>query len=343
MTSSLTYASPMYYRHSGQFSAVGLLMAIFGSLIAAIILAAVYAYVDLYCPIVYVNFIATVVFGVAVGGVAGYLLRWGHVRNAQMTLALGIGVAIVALYASWVFWIYALLQKATSSVAPFNLLELGFRPDRVWLLISQISQVGTWSVGHLGSSQTAEAVHGPWLWGVWLIEAGLIVVLSVSTTRRLGSALPYCEMCQQWCGAGKRLFSTPPGDAATLKDRLEAKDFGFLISLGPDKKPLPSNWFEVYLYSCEKCRLLYALTINAVRLETDRKGKQQKKERIVIDKLLLTAKELQTLQLMKEQYAARLAQPKDASQTREPAEAADAKGPDSSAAAVKDTDVQQPA
>ena len=273
MTRIADYASPLYYRHSGQFSAAGLFVALLASLIAAIILGAVYAYVVLYSPLIYLSFFATVAFGFAVGWVAGYLLRWAHVRNERLTIAIAVVVALLALHSSWVFWIYALVQKATSSIAPFNPAELAFRPDRLWFLIRRINEVGVWSIGHVGGSmQKGDAVHGPWLWSVWMIEATIILFLSISISVKMGTTLPYCETCRRWCGLGKRLFSTPPGEPAILKERLESKDFTYLISLGPDKKPLPSNWFEVFLHSCDRCQALHALTVNAVRLETNKKA-----------------------------------------------------------------------
>jgi hypothetical protein len=132
----------------------------------------------------------------------------------------------------------------------------------------------------------------------------MVVGASVWATVKMGTTLPYCETCQKWCAKGKRLFSTPPGEQQEVKQHLESKDFAYLIALGPGQ-PLPSRWFEVYLHSCDQCRELNALTVNAVSTQVNKKGQQQRKEQTVVDKLLLTPKELATLTALKEQYLAR--------------------------------------
>lgn len=292
----------LYYKHSGQFSAMGLPVALVASLAAAIILGAVYAYIDLYCPIVYVNFFATAGFGFAVGWVTALLLRWGRVRNNVVTKIVAALTALGALYSSWVFWVFALFQKSFGAL-PLTPVELAIHPLGLGRTIQAIAETGTWSIGHIGSSHgNQESVHGIWLWAVWIIEAGIIAWLAISVTVSAGKALPYCERCQAWCRVGRRLFSTPPGDNELLKQRLESKDFAYLMSLGPEKKPLPSKWYEVYLHKCDQCRDFNTLTVKAVSMQVNKKGQQQKKERAIVDKLLLSDKELQSLQMLKEQY-----------------------------------------
>jgi hypothetical protein len=150
-------------------------------------------------------------------------------------------------------------------------------------------------------------VHGILLWCVWIVEAGIVLWLAISMTLKMGKALLYCERCQAWCPSGRRLFSTPPGDNELLKQRLESKDFSYLISLGPEKKPLPSTWYEVYLHSCDQCRDLNTFTVKAVSVQVNKKGQQKKRERALVDKLLLSTKEVQALQSLKEQALAQQA------------------------------------
>jgi len=307
---TLDSSGQLYYRHSGQFSATGLTVAIVGGLISAVVLGFVYAYVDLYNPLMIVSFLATCGFAAGVGFVTGALMRWGHVRNNAMTKSVSFAVAVVALYAAWIFWIFAVAQKSEPGLVPFNPWELAIRPQVVWDIVREINDVGVWTIGgHVGSSSSGrEPVKGIFLWLVWAAEAVAVLWIAVLVAVQMASSVPYCETCRKWCPKGKRLFSTPPGNDGVLKQRLEAKDFSYLIGLGPGG-PLPSRWYEAYLHGCEGCRSLYTLTVNAVTMDINKKGEQKRTETVVVDKLLLSAKEFQTLTEMLERLNARAAAP----------------------------------
>lgn len=289
MTYSLDYGNPLYYRHSGQFSAPKLLLAVLASGVAAIVAGAVYAYVDLYNPCISVlTVLATIGFGAAVGASVALCLRWAHVRNDGLSTAVIVILALLALYSSWVFWVFAVLQKGSAvDVTPWDLVT---HPAGLGRLILKINEVGVWGMSSGYGSSSSRTVSGIELWVMWAGEALAVVGVAIFTGVQMSTALPYCETCGKWCPAGKQLFSTGYGDPAQLRQELEGKRFDYFKQLG---KPNPEErrWYEVSLHQCAQCSGFHTLSVTDARMHIDRKGNQQKKTKTVIDKMPLTTQE----------------------------------------------------
>src|SRR6476659_6019966 len=76
VTRTLQYGYPggagnKYYRHSGQVTLAGPLLAVAVGGAAAVALAFAYAYADLYFPLIYLNLLLCLGFGAALGAVPG--------------------------------------------------------------------------------------------------------------------------------------------------------------------------------------------------------------------------------------------------------------------------------
>jgi len=149
------------------------------------ILAAIYAYIVVYCPVVgYVNvlFLAGYVYGPAVS--ISWLASLGKCRNGKILFVLGCLAGLVGLYFSWLFSLKAL---AGERLPMADLLGLIISPGAFWELIVDINREGWW--GPSGIFQWAlcaiEAIA--FVFGVGLVAAG-------SIDREV-----FCEDCGKWC------------------------------------------------------------------------------------------------------------------------------------------------
>src|SRR5262249_44091916 len=115
-----------YYQHSGLFSPVGVLKALVVGLLVSVPAAFVYSYAIVYIPIVgIISFVLTGGFALAVGAAVGALLRSGKVRNQAVAVGTALPVGLFALWAAWVTWVYALLNRSDANV---DLLDLALDP-----------------------------------------------------------------------------------------------------------------------------------------------------------------------------------------------------------------------
>lgn len=277
--------SLLYYQHSGNYSGSAILVSLLGGAAAALVLGFVYAYVILYCPFVYINFFATLFYGAAVGFVAASLLKRQHARNGGVAVAVGLGLGLLAIWAQWVAWIFALLGQ---SDLERDLLGLALNPGILWEVIREVNNVGAWTLK--GSTPT-----GGFLWAIWAVEALMLVGAVVFVAKSSMDAEPYCESCGSWCKEEDNVAQVQTCDPEELKRRMESKDLGFLERLGARAEGA-SAWMQVGLHRCKQCGMTNTMKVDAVTVTVDKKNKESKSTKTVFEKLLVSSGECDTVQ-----------------------------------------------
>ena len=90
------------YKPSGKFGAMLIPLVLLGVVIAV---AAAYAYhlILEWIPLIYVNFLATLFFGIGLGMFGAWIVTISHTRNRMIAIGLGILLALSALSAKYYF------------------------------------------------------------------------------------------------------------------------------------------------------------------------------------------------------------------------------------------------
>lgn len=198
------------YKPSGKLSIVAWPCYLGAGTLLFPILAFLYAYAIWYCPFVYVNFIATAIFGGAMGGTLGYIVEKAKVRNFIVGVFFAIASSLLAYYIHWVVWVDLAINAgqiigddriASIAVSNVHLNQLYFlftHPAVTREIINEINTVGIWGLG--GSSDLA---HGGLLSFIWLLEAGIIFLMAIKLgTEKLRQ--PFSEKTNSWI-AGRSL------------------------------------------------------------------------------------------------------------------------------------------
>lgn len=259
-------SSVRYYRHSGRFSARGLVQGAIVALAIGAMAAVLYAYADEYVPSVKLAFVLCLLFGGVVGVTTAAAMQRGNVRNTAITVAVTLFVATFAYCVSWPVWLYAMLHRNAPDLH-LNPAQLFLRPGMTARLIGQVNEVGAWRM----SSADTEPVRGPFLTVIWISEAlgivGFAAVVAVGRAKRL----PFCEGCERWCGPPALVRTTGLAGRAELKRELEAGNFSVLNTLGP-AVPSSGRWLTFEHQACN-CGRLQTLTVRAFAASRDRKGR----------------------------------------------------------------------
>jgi hypothetical protein len=262
------------YRPSGRFSLLVFLWTPLVAVPVAAVTAAAYAYAILYIPLVgYFTFILTAGFGFLVGlGVRGGV-RMGKARNPALAVVLGLAAGCVALYLSWVVWIFALARRGG---ADLPLVGLALQPAAVWELIRSVNAEGAWSIK--GWTPTGGA-----LWFFWAVEA--VMVAGIPTLLGWTAAgEPYCEQCGSWCQETKGVFVGKDTPHPELIRRLRNQDLGFVAQVGP-ADPGAAARIRYDLHACG-CGATFTLGATALT-KTVEKGKEKEESKELVDKVLL--------------------------------------------------------
>lgn len=287
----------LYYKPSGKFNLSGVALGLVGGFIVGLLLAYVYSYIISYIPFIYLNFLVTIGYGMALGAVIGLFMLWGNVRNRWVAASVALFVAFTSLYFSWAVWLSVLFAKADIK---FGALEIAQQPGFLWETIKKLNETGVWSIGSLRARQSVP-ISGVILWLVWAAEA--LIVLGVPVIAAVGamSTEPFCEACQSWCRQTKELMLVKDLDSGELKRRIAAQDFDYFKSLEP-KKAGQLDWSRIEIYECPQCGQTNTVSLIRERLTTNENGKTSTEGTTVVDKLLVSKSDVDRLRQVSQEF-----------------------------------------
>jgi hypothetical protein len=280
----------MYYKHSGHFSVIGLLVGAAIGSAAALLLGFFYAHGLVLISDERMAMLATVAFGGLLGVAAGYGFVWGKVRNQPVAAAVTCTISAFALYVSWAVWVSLTLES--QNIGTISWMKLVERPGMLWGLICAINQDGTWSLG-------SDAVtKGTALWAVWLVEAAIVIGCSLGIQIAILGLHAFCERCERWCSRGAKIVLALPQSLTQLKLELEANDLRSLESLGLASPG--GDHLLAELDSCPQCRQLDTLSLTLTTIRKNRLGQATIRKKKVLEHLLIAPASAQVLRLLSE-------------------------------------------
>ena len=207
--------------------------------------------------------------GVLAAGGLGILLgacvvqgaRWGNVRSPNMVRLLAAGMGLIAVYVSWVLWIYFL-----SGVWVLSLVMI------VKLLFGDIEQGVTNAMATL--MEILFVVGGAWFAVQWMWSSRL-----------------FCERCEEWTQKVKVKPLVPLEGPEAIIEGLKAGNAFPVDQLRKSAGGAP--FAEIQLNSCPTCDRLHAMTV-LVTMETEevdkkgrKKGKKQKQTQMVLEGVIV--------------------------------------------------------
>lgn len=275
-----------FYAHTGTLPLSALVGGVIRGSLAAVLGGGIYAFADIYIPLIYARIILVLGFGVLLGVVPARTMLSAKVRNTPAVLLVTLLVALVGYYVCWGAWIYGKALQWNQSVP---MQEILLEPLRMWDVINAINDSGTWTIGH-GN----ENVRGGALWLVWLIEAGIIFFTALKVAARMSNSTPFCEKCRQWCTAPRTIAQTVAVDAGELRQRLLGQDIAFARAL--PRYPAALGYFLSWSYQqCPACKQFSTLSVTSMNITRNKKGKISKSKKEIIRQLILDANQIQEL------------------------------------------------
>ena len=264
-----------FYKPSGSFSPVGVVLTLIVGAVVMVPAAIVYCLATRHIPIVYANFIVTYIFGAIAGMVVVFGAKRFGIRNVAVAGAMGGVLFLVGYAAHWPAYVSVLLCDWDEE--PFNIaliaqtaMELAENPDVLLELVREIMEEGTWSLGKGSNS----VVRGMMLGGVWVAEAILILVAAVSIpVKKVRS--PYSEKKGEWIKEEK--METPISyieNTDAFMNAMARHDYASLTTPMPTAAddPAQKGFARVSLYPDD--RETYVSVTN-VQVKRNKKGKEK--------------------------------------------------------------------
>ncbi|MEO0514770.1 MAG: hypothetical protein AAF086_05680 [Planctomycetota bacterium] len=305
----------LFYKHSGKFSPTAPVAMVVAGGGLGLLTGALYGVMVAYSPIIYLNLVATVGTGFAVGWGVLKMARAQRVRNPALVAGCGVLAGLVAWYGSWVTWLWAM--------GGWSMDWLVLRPDYLYYISQELAIDGVWSIGSSGT-----AVSGLALKGVWVVEALIMLVIGGGYPAREIARTPYSETERAWADYHEvlpPLALIPKTERKGFKQRLKNGDFTVLAELGPVAED-ELSWTQYQLISTqpEGGGESHFLTIRTVENAVNKKGEVTTTNQVVARNVIIDA---ESRDLIKQIVEADRPAPDTASALVETADTTDAADP----------------
>lgn len=269
-----------YYRHSGQFSIGGILLATAGASLGVAVLSAIYAALTLYIPLAgFITFLLAIGFGMGVGLVSGGALVWGKVRNGPLSATFSAAMATLGIYLSWAVWSWLLLNRSDVEA---SLMAIVPDPSLLWSVVAEVNRSGAWSIGGFTPSGAA-------LWVLWGLEGTLVFAPAFFVSLGM-TAVPFCERCERWCEATQDAARVAHCETDVLRQGIETSPLDFLKRLG-SPSVRDTTWIRADLHSCPSCDSLTTLSLSEVTVNVNDKGERNEVETELIHQLQISPRD----------------------------------------------------
>lgn len=275
------------YRQSGSMGTAVFVVPVVG-LIAAFVLAVAYAYADVYIPVAgYISFVLTAVFAAGVGWAVSFAGVKAKCRNVTLMHFLGFVIGLVAVYFSWVAFMYVLLKRELGDQFDGGLGAILLRPDAVWHFANAVGETGWYQL-------RGGNVKGTFLWVTWALEA-VIVVGWVTFMAPMGiTGRVFCERCGVWCRKGKDFMRLLVPNNKEFLSRISEGSMEVLAQM-PVAPADVSPYLRVDVDRCDTCPDTATWQAVLVTHHRNRQGKLEEKTTNMTAQLLLAPEGLKRL------------------------------------------------
>lgn len=246
---------------SGNIFIVGLLI----GPILIMLLNIIYAYIDVYNPIIYLTLIVFIglLFGIII--VQKLVIRFSKCRSKGSSIIYGIFTGLFGIYANWCTFLYVMFRKEN---IPVELLDLFINPSLIYEMANSISLNGYYNLFGID-------VKGGFLWLIWIVEAiGIIGAGALGGVSAMHEEI-FCEDCNRW--AEDIDFN--------LRLAIEDREVTNKIIENDISKILDNSIYDGYnsehirvnLHQCSKCQNSSAIDLDLISYETNDKGEVKEK------------------------------------------------------------------
>ena len=246
---------------SGNIFIVGILL---GPILVTL-LSIIYAYIDVYNPIVYLTLLVFIglLFGIII--VQKLVIRLSKCRSKGSSIVYGIVTGLFGVYASWCAFLYVMFRRED---LPVELLDLMLSPSLVFEMAQSLSVDGYYTL--FGAT-----VKGGFLWFIWIVEAiGIIGAGALGGLAVMHEEI-FCEDCKRWAEDIDFNLRLAIEDKDLAKKTIES-DITKLLDL-PIYTGTNSEHIKVNLHQCSKCLNTSTIDVDFMSYETNDKGETKEK------------------------------------------------------------------
>lgn len=280
------------YKPSGKFGLLSLPLLGIG-IALVVLLAFIYQFAIYWIPFIYINVLLTIGMGIAIGVISSLVVTYGRIRSVTIGCSIAIFLVLACLSAKFGFQYLQSINeyqdhiRETQALTPeqdaglFQTVLTGYSfTDH----INERTEEG-WRIGRITAGFP---ITGPFVYLIWLIEAG-IVVFCAWTGAHTAASVPYNESVNQWADEEDIVMTLPITNYKMVQQIRSATTVDELLSI-PIPKTDESNRFAVYTVNSipgQEMENAY-LSVSQVVYTVDDKGEQQSDSTPIVTHAILS-------------------------------------------------------
>lgn len=248
----------------------GIATAVVG-LLTAMLCGFAYGYAFHWIPISFLRVLACLFYGFAIGITIAATGKQMKIRSPAFITVVAFASMLVGL---WIYWGAYRWAKEGAGVglaawSPQELIAFGQR------------------LFNDGSFKLRRTTIDGWLLvGFWVVEA-VVMLVTIVGSAQAHVWQPFCETCQEWTKTHAGLIRLSAGGEEPAFSQVLAGDFAQLATF-PLANLKTSPHVRLDLTSCPQCEHSNYLSLSAVTIKIDKKGKEKTSEQSLLGYGLLT-------------------------------------------------------
>ena len=289
------------YKPAGGFG-VSTFFYLLVSLIAATLLAIVYAFGLRYIPFIYISVVMTGVFGVALGMLGAMVVKRGHCRNTMLAALIGLLLCLFGVAAKHYVQYRMLVEAETEAQIKYELNEGTLKPSAVeserkeirkWVM-DQVSFLGHFKARAnqgmaIGRRGNGAPMKGVFIYSIWAIELGIVLYLGLMPSVNAAKE-PYSEKLGMWADETEEAMYLPISSNEMVEQIKSATTVEELLEI-PIPKSLGSQRHAMYdIHSVPGVEMEDAyLSVKLLIKSIDKEGKEQLEETYLVKNAILSS------------------------------------------------------
>ncbi len=292
----------LFYKASGKFNP---LVVVAMPVIAAtvFVLAYAYAYILVYNPFVYVNFLVFFGFCYVLGFITNYFIKLFKVRSVKTSLYLALFTGLVTLYLAWGIFLSVLLSKEGERVGVVELLS---HPDHLWKSVILLANTGWYSIAGI-------SISGVIAWITWSIEAAGFAGVPFLFALGFATSTVFCENCNIWAEEDEGVLHFNLPSLEKLKEEeialvyekfmeeFRVQNLRFLDKAIQAKED-DAQYFRIDAEWCKKCEETLTLSLRIIYREINDDGELEEDEDTIYEDLIVSPSTFQKVMEAKKTF-----------------------------------------
>lgn len=230
-------------------------------------------------PLIYINFLLTIGFGLVVGIIGAMVVKRGHCRNVVLASLLALTLAFFGIGVKHWFQyahrrgIVAELVEEVAREHPGGDGEVAFQfafPDYIRMRVEE-----GWSIGRFG--RNGAPIAGWFVWLIWAIEASIAIYYAWTLTRGEAKS-PYSESHAEWADE-EEVIGLVPVTSTVAASVADASQLQQLLDTPPTTDQSTNTLLQYKMHSIPGQEMEDAyLSVDKITVKVNNKGETSQDE-----------------------------------------------------------------